>query len=331
MSALRLMSHLIAVSLLLLSANSALAEFQQGQKDTLLIAEVQTVPSVLENAKNHGTSSALLRFKDAFQQELSTAVSNTRVFELVERTRIKEVMTEQEFNQSGLVDPAKAVEMFKLSGARYTLMPTISSFEDRVGVVRHEEIGRQSSSRTAYVSASVKIVDNSTGTVLPDVPSTQRSRSENQQLAMQGAVVGSQQLLVNLAAEVARELSQRVIGLVRPPKVLNVDGKRVLINRGEPLGFAPGTKIQIYATKDITDPDTGEIFKDEVLVGKGKITQSDPQKSFAELEGEDLGVAPGCLVKRQGEHRPSVAHEAEIKSKKTAVVSESPGSAERPW
>jgi hypothetical protein len=91
-------------------------------------------------------------------------------------------------------------------------------------------------------------------------------------------------------------LARESVTLMRPAKVLTTS-PRILINRGSEADFNVGARVEFYATEDVKDEDTGEIFKNEVKVGEGVIKSSDPKQSYAEVFGENLGISKGCLVK----------------------------------
>ena len=81
------------------------------------------------------------------------------------------------------------------------------------------------------------------------------------------------------------------------PRGLAVTGQQVLINRGTPAGFKEGMQVDFFAFEEIKDEDSGETFRNEVPVGKGSVTRADQKQSYAVIEGNNLGVAKGCIVK----------------------------------
>ena len=128
-----------------------------------------------------------------------------------------------------------------------------------------------------------------------------------------------------LAKSMANQLSQKVVALLRPAKILAVTGKQIMINRGTEAGFQAGCKVEVYATQDTTDPDTGEIFRNEVPMGKALVVRADPKQSFAMIDGEDNGIAKGCVVKVVGIGMPPGA---QLMQQNEAPIS--PGSSEKP-
>ena len=60
-----------------------------------------------------------------------------------------------------------------------------------------------------------------------------------------------------------------------------------------------GDLFNVFAVgKELKDPDTGEVLgRQEVKMGKARVTQVNPKTSLAELT-EDLGVTDGAVLRR---------------------------------
>jgi hypothetical protein len=279
-----------------LAANAQLAE---GQKDTILIGTIKVQPSVADLAKKQNRSLELQRAVDSLDTELIHAINATRVFEIVERKRKDDLELEQAYSAVA-VDPndKNAAQAFKMAGAKFAFLPQIDAFEVRTDKVNYDRIQRTSSTRSLYVSTTVQVVDTTTGKLLPESPSVQLTSAEGVELARMGTTAGSDQAILKLMKNMAQQLSQKLVEQLKPPKILLVTGKEIMINRGSEAGFEVGRKLKFFALQPVKDDDTGEIFNHEILVGHGKVTSVDPKKSYAMLEGEDLGVAKGCLVRQ---------------------------------
>ena len=152
--------------------------------------------------------------------------------------------------------------------------------------------------RKVFVSALVQIVDTTTGQLLPDVATAQLTQEEIVENSRNGVgLKGSDAALVELAKKVAASLCQEAVAILRPAKILTITGKQVLINRGTAAGFEEGLPVKFFAFNEVKDEDSGELFRNEVEVGQGQITRSDAKQSYASIEGENLGIAKGCVVK----------------------------------
>ena len=312
-------------------------ELSKGEKDTVFIGQLNIQPSVQESAKTKGRELELKRVSESLDTQFITALNATRVFQLVERKRMKELQVEQAF-ASVAVNPAdkNAAQALKMAGAKYAFLPQIDGFEDRVDKQKFDDIDRVSMSRKLFLSVVVQIVDTTTGKLLPDSPSIQLNKTEAMDMARPGQAMESDQVIVGLAKEMAGKLSQGTVQLLRPAKVLVVTGKQVMINRGSEAGFNKGDEVEICATQAVKDDDTGETFNNEVPVGKARIVRGDTKQSFAVLEGEDNGVNKGCVVRVS---RPATspagvlqdsAEELAPTQKPSEGIPVSPGSSEKP-
>jgi len=285
--------------LLLLPAAASAAGLSQGVKDTIYIGEVQVQPSVKDLARKQGTSAELQRLADSLETQLISSLNATRVFQLMERKRKTELELEQEFAaDAGAPDDKSAAQSGRMAGARFAFLPRIDGFEDNAEPVYHAAIDRSAMSRKLFLSALVQIVDTTTGRLLPDAPSIQLAKSEEVTKPGAGQVTGSDQLIVALAREMAQKLSQEIVALLRPAKVLSVSGKQIMFNRGTESGFEKGDLVEIYATQPVKDDDSGEIFMSETLVGQAIIIRLDKKQSFANISGDDLGIIKGAVVRK---------------------------------
>lgn len=294
-----------AVAALLLPAVALGAELSQGEKDTIFIGPLKVQPAVIESASAKGRGSELNKTVQSLDTQFITALNATRVFQLVERKRKGDIELEQSF-AAVAVDPndKSMAQAGKMAGAKFAFLPQIDGFEDHSETVEYQAIGRTSLTRKIFLSAIVQVVDTTTGKLLPDAPSIQLTKDEAVENMRTGQAAGSDQAIVELAKEMAHRLSGELVALLRPAKVLTITGKQVMINRGSEAGFGQGDVVDIYATQDVKDDDTGETFRNEVPVGQAKIVRLDKKQSFAMIFGEDVGIAKGCVVrtaKQQGQ------------------------------
>ncbi len=288
----------VIISILLLPLCASAAELSKGEKDTIFIGSLKVQPSVIETAVKKNRQSELKRTINSLETQFISALNATRVFQLVERNRKGDIELEQGF-AAVAVDPndKNAAQTGKMAGAKFAFLPQIDGFEDRSDTTEYRAIGRGSLSRKLFLSAVVQIVDTTTGKLLPDSPSIQLTRSEEIENAKLGQLSGSDEAIVALAKEMAKKLSQEIVALLRPAKVLAVTGRQVMINRGSEAGFVKGDTVEIYAVQSVKDDDTGEFFNNEVPVGQATISRIDRNTSYAAITGDDMGITKGCVVR----------------------------------
>ena len=294
---LRPFTAVIIISLLL-PLFALAAEPGKGEKDTIFIGALKVQPSVIEMAKKKNRQTELRMIINSLESQFISALNATRVFQLVERNRKADIELEQGF-AAVAVDPndKNAAQTGKMAGARFAFLPQIDGFEDRSETTEYQAIGRVSMSRKLFLSAGVQIVDTTTGKLLPDSPSVQHTKTEEIENARIGQLSGSDEVLVALAKEMAKKLSQEVVALLHPAKILTVTGKQIMFNRGSEAGFNKGDLVEIYAVQDVKDDDTGEVFHNEVPVGQAVINRIDKNQSYAAISGDNLGITKGCVVR----------------------------------
>lgn len=275
------------------------AGLSTGEKDTIFIGTLEVAPSVHDAAKKKKKQIELSRIADSLESQLISALNATRVFQLVEQSRTAETEPEKKEPAEAATgaDEKSATQAGKSAGAKFAFLPRIDGFEDKSEIAEYQAIGRSSLSRKLFLSAVVRIVDTTSGKLLPDSPSIQLSKTEEIANVRTGQLSGSDELIVALAGEMASKLSREAVALLRPAKVLMVTGRQVLFNRGSEAGFNKGDLVEIYTVQNVKDDDSGEIFRNEVPVGQAVISRIEKNQSYATISGEDMGITKGCVVR----------------------------------
>lgn len=304
------------------------AELSQDEKDTIFIDTVRIPPSLLEKVQRDNTSLALQRAAATLEAAFTNALSATRVFQLVERQELETLGQEQELTDGGMVDAEypHAARFGRLHGAKFVLIPTLDAFEELTTSKRYSASGRSDVTRTHFLSATIRIVDTKTGTLLPEAPSVQRKVSEVLRNIREDQVGSGEEFLATQVKELARQLAQESVSMLRPAKVLKVSGKQILINRGSEAGFNLGDQVEIFAVENIRDEESGETYRNEIPVGQAEIIRIDKKQSFAMINGDDLGITTGGIVKI---FRAANAGSQSDKDLPPPVL-EPPGSSEKP-
>jgi len=306
----------------------------KGKKDSMYVADV-TVPSSLETStKGNGTNLELKRLSDSFRSQLEVSISSTRVFQTVERERMKNLQTEQMFNASGATS-GDDVRQFDMKGAQYQLFPKITAFELKKSVSSYGALNRQSSSVLLSATVQTKITDTSTGVTLPDIISVTKTVKQNEDMAKAGTPITVDMLVDKLSKELADSASWGLVNFLKPPKVLSMSTGLAMVNRGEAAGLQKGLNVKIYAVEEIEDD--GEVYMNEFEVGSGQIVRSNAKQSYVKIMGENLGVAKGCIVKVVDEPKAQTAQPTgraeqnfgtQPSNQKQQLT---PGSSDKPW
>jgi hypothetical protein len=263
------------------------------QRDTLGVSDVKIVPALLADAITAGTINSLNRIAQGMDSQLIAALDANRKFQIVSRSDLDAVQKEQSLSQSGLVDDASQVKMFKLAGAQYVLVTTIDSFQDRQETATFDALGETAQRRKVSLSCVAKIYDAQSGKLRA---STNLQLDDNDARNDPRYVIATggnwaDSLLINLTRLMAEKIAQRTTDLLYPAKVIAKTDTQITLNRGDGTGIAVGQLWIIYATgKELIDPDTGEdLGPEEVAIGKARISSVTPRTATADLT-EDRGV-----------------------------------------
>jgi len=98
---------------------------------------------------------------------LSNELASTGDFSVVERSKLEAVLEEQNLMASGRAELSDAAKLGKLTGAKYLVMGTVSSYEEDTkkdgGGLSFGGISVGGKSASAYVAIDIRVVDTTTG------------------------------------------------------------------------------------------------------------------------------------------------------------------------
>ena len=104
---------------------------------------------------------------DAITDMMTTELSRTGMFNLLERERLDYLADEIRLGQSGLIDPDTAPRVGKIKGAQYTMTGAVTVYEFYERAGRNPRIiGGRTKAKTAYVTLDLRIIDNTTGEIV---------------------------------------------------------------------------------------------------------------------------------------------------------------------
>lgn len=291
----------IALTLLATALLPALASAQDG-KSTIAISSIKPTPSLAASVKPD-KKLEMERIIESLDSQLIDRVNATRKFEVLGRSDLSDVMKEQDLGASGNVDAKTAAKAGKLTGAKYLLVTTVDDFQDYVETATFEGTGRSSTKRVFRFSVIGKVYDASTGKLLESANfqtgnDAFKNISENRSYSVKDGNL-TDEMMVAVSRDLAQKIANRVADVIFPAKVLAKRDKEVTINRGEGGGVANGDVFIAFALgEELIDPDTKEsLGKEEVKVGKVKITQVNPKTSVAEIL-DDTGIDKGAVLRK---------------------------------
>lgn len=272
-------------------------------KATMAISSIKPTPSLVASIKSPDKKTELDRIVESLDSQLIDRVNATRKFDVVGRSDLGEVLKEQDLGASGNVDAKTAAKVNKLTGAKYLLVATVDDYQDYVERATFEGTGRSATKRVFRFSIVGKIYDSTTGKLLESA-NFQTGNDEFKQIQEErnysvkdGEL--SDEMMVAVSRTLAEKIAVHVADVVFPAKIIARRDTQVTVNRGEGAGVAVGDVFNVFALGDeMIDPDTKEsLGRDEVKVGKIKITEVDPKFSKADVV-EDTGINTGAILRR---------------------------------
>jgi curli biogenesis system outer membrane secretion channel CsgG len=278
-----------------------LVSAQEG-KSTLAVSSIKATPSLAASVKPD-KKLEMDRIIESLDGQLVDRINATRKFDVVGRSDLKDVISEQDLGASGNVDAKTAAQAGKLTGAKYLLVATVDDFQDYVEKATFEGTGRAATKRVFRFSVVGKIYDSTTGKLLESAnfqtgsDAFKQIQQERNYVVKDGEL--SDEMMIAVSRDMAEKIANRIADVVFPAKVLVKRDNEITINRGEGAGMMVGATFNVYALgQELIDPDTKELLgREEVKVGKVKVTQVNPKTSQAQIL-EDTGIDAGAILRK---------------------------------
>lgn len=288
------MSKLLIATLLFATAIPAFA-----QRQTLAVDKVKASTSLTTDIAKDNRATQCARIVEAMDRHLITAITSSRKFTIVGRQDLKTILAEQDLGQSGIVNADSAAQLGEVKGAKYKIVTVVDHFQEETARATFSE--GEKLKRRFQVSAQATIYDTSTGEVLD------ASNIQVEKVDVIGIDPGTSnrqggrtdELMPLVTRELAEKTTARLVDVLFPAKIIDVDGTTITINRGEGF-FKQNDVITLFSKgKTVVDPDTGEkmTIKGKVL-GTARITSVDPTNAQAEL-APNVTATVGAQVKKQ--------------------------------
>ncbi len=259
---------------------------------TIGIAKIKATPAILANAAGADRKNSVDRMTQALDGQLISAVQQTRKFTVLARS-----------DADALIEEAGATgKSFSFGDANYLLVVTVDDFQDFIQTATFAALGKTATKRVIRFSAIGKIYETKTNKLIESANFQEQNLDTEELLANSASTGGelSDALLLSLTRRMSEQIAQRVADVIYPAKIMAKTGKVVTLNRGDGTAIAVGQLWEVFALGDeMTDPDTGaSLGREEVSVGKVRITRVTAKTSQAEINGEDLGIDKGAIVRR---------------------------------
>ena len=288
-----------------------------------LSSAIQTSPShaatlkkivAVANFENKTSWQGQVSLGNGMADQLTDALMQSGQFIVMERQNIKEVITEQDFANSGRVQKAKSAETGKIVAAQILVKGTITEFDNNssgsasgIGIAGFR-VGNKK--EEAHVGLIIRLIDTTTGEVLASERVEGKASAGGVKFGVNtgGVQFGTEgfdktpmgkavQMTIDEAVAKIAEKLKDVPFQARVIKVNSDD--EVLISGGEKTGMATGDTFTLYSVgEDLVDPTTGEQLGAE-LEKKGTVKVTSVQEKYgkAKLEKAMSGIKVGDIVK----------------------------------
>lgn len=242
-----------------------------------------------------------------FSDLLAQQLVKSRKFKVLERDRIRKVLAENQMTDSEFVAATEVDKLRKLLVADYYVLGQI----DRIELRREQQRIQLTGETTARIEGSFKthfrVVDNATGQVVyaqtrimkldsRDIPAAERRDLE--------PVDYRDRLFLDTAVAAAND----ILAGIYPVKIAAVNGQEVVLNRGEGMGFAVGSRFEVFTQgAEIRDPDNGALLGcEETRIAVIEVTEVLPKLAKAKVVQATGELAVGAIC------RPAVPAPAEL-------------------
>ena len=220
---------------------------------------------------------------NTFRAMLETALANTNKFELIERSRIGDLISEQALSAGGITEGS--VQIGGISGVDYLVYGSIT----KLGVESNEfNLGDyKSASQDGVMSVDLRVVDVSTGSIKIS-ETVEVESSVSSAINIDGRSIGGDEAdpLSSVQRVAAVQIAGKIALNIFPIKVINVKDNMVYLNYGSSIlskcswSSSESCYLKIVELGEgFVDPDTGEVLgAEEEYVGAVEVTE--PKSKF---------------------------------------------------
>lgn len=268
-----------------------------AQRETLGVGPVKAVPAIAAKLAKSGKSLSVDQMTQSLNEQFIDRLNATRKFQIVSRSDIKDLVTDDDKAKALNPDKAKG---FNLADTKYLAVLTVDDYEDQTERLVQKLVNKTLTKRTIRLSLITKIYETSSGKLLESAANSISTTDAQQTLNEAGNDAEATDALIRTVIKDSAEwAASRIADVIFPAKVIAKTDKTVTVNRGEGSGVAKGEVWRVFAVgKELIDPDTKEVLgKEEVEIGKVRITDVLPKMSKGEVI-EDRGIAEGAVIRK---------------------------------
>lgn len=248
--------------------------------------------------------------------QLTDALMQSGQFTVMERENIKDVMTEEDFANSGRVQKSKSAQTGKLVSAQILVQGTITEYDSsssgNANGIGFGGFHVGNSHQEAHVGLIIRLIDTTTGEVLASQRVEGKAEAGGFKLGanVEGAQFGTSDFKKTPMGKAVQMAIDNAVSLIAD-KLKDVpfeahvikaeDDGSLLISGGNKVGEAEGDVFAVYSVgENLVDPDTGEQLGAEVTKkGMVKVTKVEEKYAVARSDTPLTGIKTGDMVRAQ--------------------------------
>lgn len=215
---------------------------------------------------------------------LTNALVKDGTYIVLERSKVEQILKEQNFGASGRVDDSTAAQIGKILGADAVIIGTISQFNveqsksgGSLGFLGG--IGGSTEKNKAIVQINSRLVSTTTGEILAAAQGEGKANKSGGGISLFGisgntSTDNIDSLLSKAAESAIAQMSGELVTannkLATLPSVIptvsaivaDITGNLITINKGSESGFRTGMNLSIErVVKEVKDPQTGKVLR----------------------------------------------------------------------
>jgi len=289
---------------------------------SLLVSLLAAAPALAK------TRIAVIDFEDAagsgaparaITDMLVTELFNTKLFTIIERSKIDSLLFEQNMVISGAIDTSSAVKLGKLLGVEMLITGSITEFRNEVagGAIPIPGLpaGVAVGSRTGYVTIDLRAVDAQTGEIRMVAREQGASNQTLGGVAYDGAVFGGGKIggvmagathkAVLKLTEKLKELPSSLPARSETFNVIQASGAQVMVDAGSSNSdLAPGTFLAAYREgATITAMDGTVLDAEKIYLSVLTVVEVKPNYSVCSII-RGIPLARGDKAETMGDRSP---------------------------
>jgi curli biogenesis system outer membrane secretion channel CsgG len=251
---------------------------------------------------------------EGLAEMLTSELSKTGQFIVVERQALGDIVKEQELGQGGLIRGETAARTGQILGAQIVVRGAVTEFEEQASGggagIRFGGFGAEGKVQNAHVALDIRLIDTSTGQVIASHNAAKSAPAAGGGIgARVGSVTfGGDAFFQTPLGQATRAAMQDALQFIMATafkavtpsfSIVKVEGGMAYLNAGATSNVRVGDVFMVYAKgEDLVDPDTGlKLGSDERMIGSIQVTTVQEKFSIGTIRGGAGAMKRGDLVK----------------------------------